>query len=150
MPKRITRPAPCCTSTMAAFPATRSGWSTQPESSTRAGSSGQCPITRTAVVSSGSNADRLSGQSASNRLCRVELEPKNRARSVEVLFARRFEHVTHRQQQRLDRESARVVQRDERSASVHELTQCFAAFGAQSARIRRGIARRQAFQNLLR
>ena len=81
---------------------------------------------------------------------RIELEPEDRTWSIEIFFAGCFKHVAHREQQRLDRESARIVQRDERPTIVDKLPERFAAFRTHSARIGRWITRRQTLQDFLR
>src|SRR6266498_4967161 len=64
-------------------------------------------------------SDRFARHAAPDGVRRVELQPEDRAWRVEVLIADRLEHVAHWQQQRLDRESARLIQRDRKSTRLN-------------------------------
>ena len=79
---------------------------------------------------------------------RVELEPEDRAGRVEIFIADAFEHVADRQEQRLNREAARFIQRDQCSAVRDELPELVGAVAAHAARVRRGVARRQSVKDL--
>ena len=50
----------------------------------------------------------------------------------------------------MDHKTARLVQRDQGSSVEHELPQRLTAVGTDASRIRRGIARRQSPENLVR
>src|SRR5881409_2930442 len=64
---------------------------------------------------------RLGGQASRDRITWVELEAEDRSGSVELIVGHALEDVAHGEEQVLDREAARVVERYERAAVGHEM-----------------------------
>src|SRR5256885_15104722 len=92
----------------------------------------------------------LGGHAARDRVARVELEPEDRSRGVELVVGHPLEHVAYGEEQVLDGEAACIVERHERAALGHELPQRLHALPAEAPGGWCGILAWQPVEQLLR
>ena len=95
--------------------------------------------------------DAFLGHSPQRRMRHIrKLHPQQRTGAIELFILYSAQNVRHRQPQRIDGHQRRIVERDQRSSSAHELPQSVHASLSQSSRVfARDRSGRESLQDIL-
>src|SRR5436190_3721400 len=69
------------------------------------------------------------------RIRRIQFNPQNRSRHIEIRARQTIDHITHRQLELLDRKIRRAIETDKRAARLDKFTQGLHALLAESASV---------------